>query len=255
MKIRALIVDDEPLARRGVRDLLAMEEDVEVVGESADGLRAIEDLQSLAPDLVFLDVQMPGLDGFEVLESIDPERMPAVVFTTAHDAHALRAFDAHAVDYLLKPLDPERFRAALARAREVLMGRTSGEVHGHLRALLAATKSVRPLERLLVRSAGGLTIVPLGEIDWIEADGDYARLHTRGRQELLRETLQSLETRLDPSAWARIHRSYIVRIDRVRQVKTLENGDGAAILEGGVQLPVSRTHREALLRALRGTEA
>jgi len=258
--IRALIVDDEPLARRGVRELLEKEPDVEVIGEAADGLSALEEIRRQSPDLVFLDVQMPGLDGFEVLDHLDEDRFPVVVFVTAFDAHALRAFDAHAVDYLLKPLDPERFRDALVRCRRILIGRSidgataSSGLDGRLRELLSTIRSGRAAERLLVRSPGGITIVPVAEVDWIEADGDYARLHLSGREELLRETLQSLEARLDRTTWVRIHRSYIVRIARIRRVRTLENGDAIVTLDAGRELPVSRTHREDLLRLLRGTD-
>jgi two-component system LytT family response regulator len=254
VKIGAWIVDDEPLARRGLRDLLANEPDVEVLGESPDGPRAVEDLQARSPDLVFLDVQMPGLDGFEVLSALGSDRLPIVVFVTAYDLYALRAFDAHVLDYLLKPVEPARLRRAVERAREILRAREAGAVEARLRALLASLHERRHAERLLVRSAAGVTVVPVAEVDWIRADGDYARLRLGSREELLRESLQSLADRLDPRVFIRIHRSHIVRIDRVRAVRILDNGDGTAVLKDGTELPVSRTRREALLRALRSEE-
>jgi two-component system LytT family response regulator len=257
-KIRTIVVDDEPLARRGVRDLLAEQADIEVIAEAPDGLEAVRAIEAHEPDLVFLDVQMPGLDGFEVLEHLETGRVPAVVFVTAHDAHALRAFDVHAVDYLLKPLDPDRFRIALERARTLVRSRPGGGTDPALAAMLQAVRAERKhAERLLVRGAGAIEVVPVTDLDWIEADGDYVRLHTAGKEHLLRERLHALERRLDPEQFVRTHRSYLVRIDRIRQLKLDEDGDGSVVLTGGELLPFSRTHRERLLQALRepGTTA
>jgi two-component system LytT family response regulator len=271
MTIRALIVDDEPLARRGLRDLLASSPDIEVVGESPDGIQAVTDIERQTPDLVFLDVQMPGLDGFEVLAACDPARAPVVVFVTAHDAHALRAFDAHAIDYLLKPIDPGRLRVALDRARAIIRGYRdetgaadasaipaesgiSGERRRIAELLVSLDRGYAT--RLLARSSGSIAVVAVAEIDWIQADGDYARVHTAAKAEhLLRETIQSLERRLDPADFVRIHRSYLVRIDRVRKVQSFDNGDGSATLNDGTTLPISRTWRAALIRSLEGRDA
>lgn len=249
--IRVLVVDDEPLARRGILDLLAGEPDMSVVGEAEDGPSAVRAIESLRPDLTFLDVQMPGLDGFQVLESVSAAatRLPVVVFVTAHDEHALRAFDVHAIDYLLKPLDPERFRQSLERARAML---GAGAHDPLLRDLLRMVKQKSGwATRLLVRTASAMSVVMVADLEWIEADGDYARLHAAGKDHLLRETLASLEGRLDPDAFLRIHRSVIVRIDRIRRVETEDDGDGTVVLADGTRLPFSRSHRERLLRVLR----
>ena len=249
--IRVLVVDDEPLARRGITDLLAGQTGVELIGESRDGVQAVRDIEEKRPDLVFLDIQMPGLDGFEVLTQLDPAAMPAIIFVTAYDAHALRAFEVHAVDYILKPLDPDRFAVALERARALLRARDAGEPDRALETLLESLRREgRYTERFLVRSPGQITVVPVQMVDWIGADGDYATLHAGKQAHLIRETLQSLEMRLDPRRFVRIHRSHIVCLPKVRRVKTLETGDGIAVLEGGAELPVSRTYRERLLQAL-----
>ena len=250
MKLRAWIVDDEPLARRALRDLLAEEGGVEILGESPDGLRAVEDLHTHAPDVLFLDVQMPGLDGFEVLQQFPPDKLPIVVFVTAYDHYALRAFEAHAIDYLLKPLDPDRLKTAVQRARTTLLGAERARAAERLRGMLTKVGEERGVTRLLLRSSGSISIVPVREIDWVQADGDYARLQCGGRCELLRETLQSLAARLNPREFIRIHRSYLVRLERVRKIEALEDGDATAVLEDGTRLPVSRGHREDLLRAL-----
>lgn len=254
MKIRVLIADDEPLARRGIRTLLAGEEDVEIAGEAPDGIRAVEEIHKLSPDVVFLDAQMPGFNGFEVLEAIDATHLPLVIFVTAYDEFALRAFQANAVDYLLKPIDPERFRRSLKRTRALLNGWGREEADRRIFALLSTRETGLYAERLLVKSTGHVTVVPVAEVDWVRADDDYAELHGLCGTHLLRETLHSLETRLNPREFTRIHRSYIVRLGRVRRFDTLENGDGTAHLEDGTALPVSRTFRDNLLRSLRSPE-
>ena len=246
--IRALIADDEPLAREGLRSLLADISDVMLVGEAEDGIDAVERLQSSPVDLLFLDVQMPGFDGFEVLDALGASRPPAVIFVTAYDLHALQAFEVHAIDYLLKPIDPARFAIALERARRLLGG---GLDRPAVEELVRSIMRERPYpERFLVRSPGSMRVVPAGEILWIEADGDYARLHLAKEEHLLRETMAGLERKLDPALFVRLHRSYFARIDQVRELRTEGNGDGEVALADGRSLPVSRTYRERLIAAL-----
>ena len=227
--IRALIVDDEPLARRGVRQLLAPYLDVEVVAECRDGREALHALATLAPDLVFLDVQMPGLDGMGVVKIHGAERMPVTVFVTAHDEFAVRAFEAQALDYLVKPLVESRFRATMARVRERLRARRVG--------------------RIAVPTSSGELLLDAGEIDWIEAHDDHATIHAGGKRFRIRETLGSLEARLDAARFARIHRSTIVRLDQVREIRSDETaGETVVKLRDGTDLPVSR-RRVAEVRA------
>jgi len=249
--IRAAIVDDEPLARERIRALLAGHADVEVAGECGDGFAAVAALDGLRPDAVFLDVQMPGLDGFEVLGAA--EHVPAVVFVTAYDEHALRAFDAHAVDYLLKPIDPRRFEVALARLRERL-GR-GAEAAADLRALAADLARYRGWStRLAVRVDRRIDLVPVADIDWIEAAGNYVCLHIGGpggAQHIMRETLKSLEGRLDPACFARIHRSAIVNLDRVAHLEPIEHGEYLVTLRDGRTLYATRSFSRRLRGLLR----
>jgi two-component system LytT family response regulator len=249
-EIRVLVADDEPLARRGVRQLLAPHRDMTVVGEARNGAETLTALDALSPDLLFLDVQMPEMDGFEVLRARGAERMPAVVFVTAHDQFAVRAFEAHALDYLVKPLHVGRFETALERVRERLRLMEAAASAAQLRALLDAEKAERErcgVERLVVPIATGELVIPVAEIDWIGADDYYACLHVGARRHLLRESLASLETRLDPRRFARVHRSAIVQIDRIREL----HGD-EVVLRGGGRLTVSRRRRAAIEGLLRG---
>jgi two-component system LytT family response regulator len=248
--IAVLVADDEPLARRGVRQLLAPHGDMTVVGEARNGAETLTALDTLSPDLLFLDVQMPEMDGFEVLRARGAERMPAVVFVTAHDQFAVRAFEAHALDYLVKPLHGERFDAALQRVREHLRLKEAADLATRLTALLEEEKAEREkhsVERLVVPIATGELIIAVAEIDWIGADDYYTCLHVGSKSYLLRESLASLETRLDPRRFARIHRSAIVQIDRIRSVHFEE-----VILRNGTRLPVSRRRRAAIEALLRG---
>jgi len=260
--IRTLIVDDEPLARQGLRVLLEEEPDVEIAAECADGLEALDALRELRPDLVFLDVQMPEMGGFEVLEAWDGfgESAPVVVFVTAYDEYALKAFEVHALDYLLKPFDDERFARALDRARAELDRRRDSEVTARIEALLEARRGggegeadeAEALERapsfrrFVVRSAGRIHFVDIDEIDWIEAAGDYVRLHAGERSHLMRETMKDLERRLDPAEWIRIHRSTFVRISRVKEIRTTDTGQYHVILDDGTHRSLSRSGRERL---------
>jgi two-component system LytT family response regulator len=249
-EISVLVADDEPLARRGVRQLLAPHRDLIVVGEARIGAETLTALDALSPDLLFLDVQMPEMDGFEVLRAHGPDRMPAVVFITAHDQFAVRAFEAHALDYLVKPLHVERFEAALQHVRERLRLREAADLAARLTALLDAEKAEREkcgVERLVVPIAAGELVIPVAEIDWIGADDYYTRLHVGARSHLLRESLGSLETRLDPRRFARVHRSAIVQIDRIRELHGEE-----IVLRDGVRVAVSRRRRAAIEGLLRG---
>jgi two-component system LytT family response regulator len=246
-KIRVLIVDDEPLARDGVRLHLENEPDTLVVGESENGEEAVEHIQTLNPDLVFLDVQMPGLDGFGVVEAIGADRMPVTIFCTAYDQFALRAFDAHAIDYVLKPFDPDRFRRSVERARNQIRGRKRSEVEDRLSAMLGELRGRRDfLERIVVRSGGRILILRVEDIDWLEAASNYVRIHAGGRQYLLRDTMSNLEARLDPDQFVRIHRSTIVRLDRIKELEPLFQGDYVLILEDGTRLTSSRGYRDKL---------
>jgi len=252
-KIRVLVADDEPLARRGVRQLLAPHSEMTVVGESRNGPETLRALDALAPDLLFLDVQMPEMDGFQVLRARGARQMAAVVFVTAHDRFAVRAFEAHALDYLVKPLNVERFEAALQRVRERLLMMDAVDRAARLTALLSAERAHREksgVERLVVSTAASDVVIPVSEIDWIGADDYYACLHVGAKDHLLRETLTSLEARLDARRFARVHRSAIVQLDRVRELRTTLYG-GEVVLWNGSCVPVSRRKRAMLEDLLR----
>ncbi len=261
--IRALIVDDEPLARRGVRQLLAPYPDVEVVGECRDGREALRALRKLKPDLVFLDVQMPGLDGLQVIRLHGVERMPAVIFVTAHDEFAVRAFETQALDYLVKPLSAARFAKAIQRVRERARLTDAASMAERLRALVGGEAGrtalpARPGNRISVVSESAQLLIDADEIDWIEADDYYARLHAGGKHHRIRESLTALESRLDPAHFVRVHRSAIVRLAQVRELRLDAGPDGEAmvVLRDGTKLPVSRRRLgqvRALLRARRGS--
>ena len=247
MSIRALIVDDEPLARQRLRRLLQDEPDVEIVGECADGGEAVAAIRADKPDLVFLDVQMPVLDGFGVLEAIGLEYLPAIVFVTAYDRYALRAFEYNALDYLLKPFDRDRFRKALERARAHLGRAPDSEEAQQLLGAVDEFKSQgKGLERLIIKSAGRVFFLRAEEIDWIEAAGNYVRLHVGKETHLLRDTMSSLEARLDPKRFLRIHRSTMVNIERIQEMQPLFHGDYVVILRDGTQLNLSRGYRQRL---------
>jgi two-component system, LytTR family, response regulator len=253
-RIRVIIVDDEPLAREGVRLHLDAAPDMEVIGEAGSGEEAITLIETLRPDLMFLDVDMPGLDGFGVLEAVGPAQMPVTVFATAYDQFALRAFDAHAIDYILKPYDAERFTKALDRARMHIAGRRRAQMDDRLGSLLDELRTRgQYMERLVVRSGGRIVILRVAEIDWIEAASNYVRIHAGDREYLLRETMTALESKLDPAGFVRIHRSTIVRVDRIRELEPLFQGDYVVILEDGTRLTSSRGYRERLQELLQGS--
>ncbi len=246
MKIQALVVDDEPLGVKGVRTLLADEPDVEVVGECLDGETAVKAIRTLRPDLVFLDVQMPGLDGFEVLEELSEGEMPLVIFVTAFDQYSLQAFTVHALDYLLKPLSRPRFREAMARARTTLEARDQKAVNRRLLALLEDVEQRRQnLDRFVVRTPERILFIRSEEVEAIEATGNYMHLY-RGRESfMIRETLGTLEQRLDPVRFLRTHRSWIVNIARIREILTVDGGF-TVVTQGGTKVPVSKGYRERL---------
>jgi two-component system, LytTR family, response regulator len=250
-KIRTLVADDEPLARERIVTLLRAEDDIELVGECPDGARAAAAIQQLSPDLVFLDVQMPGADGFEVIQTVGADRMPNVIFVTAYDKYALKAFDVHALDYLLKPFDRSRFQKALSRARDQIERQETGDLGKRLLALVHDLKQdPQRIDRLVVKSGGRVFFLRTDEIDWIEAAGNYVRLHLAGESHLFRETMNALEARLDPQRFVRIHRSRIVNIERIQELQPWFNGEYAVILRNGTKLTLSRGYREKLQERL-----
>lgn len=247
MKIRTLIVDDESLARDRLRQLLAKETEVELVGECSDGREAVAMIQSAKPDLVFLDVQMPELDGFSVLAELEGKPMPVIVFVTAHDKFALRAFEVHAVDYLLKPFDRERFQKALVRALEQVKHREGHALIKRQTALLAELKpAAKTPDRIAVKSGGSILWVNLADVDWIGSADNYAELHVGAKSHLLRETLSALEARLDPKQFVRISRSIIVNAKRIKELKRLFYGGCEITLQDGAKLMLSRRYRDKL---------
>jgi two-component system LytT family response regulator len=255
--IKALVIDDEALAREGIRTLLSHEGDVDIVGEAADGPSAVKAIRRLIPDLVFLDVQMPGFDGFEVLDRVTTDYIPAVIFVTAHDAYAVRAFESRAVDYLLKPISAARLRESVRRVRFALAQEEALEtLHGRLTEFLLARRhaaSVEPRhpsdrQRLVVKDGGRFVLIKTDEIDWIESAANYAEVHARGRSFFLRMTMNALEEKLDAMQFARIHRSTIVNVDRVRDIIASEShGDFDVTLEDRTVLRLSRGYRDRLL--------
>jgi two-component system LytT family response regulator len=246
-KIRAVVADDEPLARERLGTLLRGEPDVEVVAECADGARTVAAIQQLGPDLVFLDVQMPGSDGFDVIQAVKPDRMPLVVFVTAYDKYALRAFDVHALDYLLKPFDRDRFRQALARANQQLDKSKGGEIEKRLAAIVNDLRPTKTrTDRFVVKSGGRIFFVRTSEIDWIEAAGNYVKLHVGNDSHLIRETMNAVEQKLSSDMFVRIHRCHIVNIEQVRELQPWFNGEYVVFLKNGTRLTLSRGYRERL---------
>ena len=250
--LRVVIVDDEPLARERLRSLLAERPGYALVAECPDGEAAVAVLAGERPDVVFLDVEMPGLDGFGVLEALGDEAPPHVVFVTAFDRYAVRAFEVRALDYVLKPIQPARFADALARV-EARRGAGAGpEEWAAIQDLLRELRARRGYpSRLVVRTGARVAFIPTGEVEWIEADGNYARIHARGRDYLLRDTMKAVEARLDPDRFVRIHRSAIVNLDRIATVEPYFHGEYVVTLTGGRRLTASRTHAARLRDFLR----
>jgi len=254
-RLRVLIVDDEPLARQRIEDLLAKKDSIDIVGTASNGSEAVEMIRRLSPNLVFLDVQMPGMSGLDVVDTIGPEQMPATIFTTAYDKFALKAFDRAAVDYLMKPFDDERFSQALRRARKTIELQEVGRMTRRLAALLEEERApnkakTKYLERIPVEMRGQVRVVPVDKIDYISASGPYAELHVGDRTYAVRERMQTLEERLDPAIFMRVHRSAIVRLDRIDTLLRSSGGDYAVRLKDGTELSVSRARRDELEQRL-----
>ena len=251
-KIKTLLVDDEPLVRQGIREFLEDQHDVEIVGEARDGLEALQAIVEHEPELLLLDVQMPELDGFEVLRKIEDEKVPVIVFVTAYEKYALQAFDAHAVDYLLKPFDRARFLLALDRAREQVRIRRKGGTPEPALAKLQSDLRAEPrrVDRFVVKHAGRILLVPVEKLLWIEAAGNYVHLHTADAQHLVRETIGRLREDLDQDQFVRIHRSTIVRISAVAELERLFAGDFLVRLVNGKELTLSRNFRKDFEKAI-----
>jgi len=251
--MRTLIVDDEPAAREGLRHLLAADPEIEVVGECRDGRAAVAAIREQTPELIFLDIQMPELDGLGMLREVAPEQRPVVVFVTGYGGYALQAFEVHAVEYLLKPFTDDRFREALRQAK-LQVRRTRMDELGREIASLAETAGPAPTapapasyrSRLVVKSGGNVALVPVEEIDWIDADGDYVRIHVGKAAHTVRETMNHLETELDPARFVRIHRSTIVHLARVKELQPFYRGEYVALLHDGTRLKLSRGCRSVL---------
>lgn len=250
-RIRTLIVDDEPLAREGLRQLLESDRDVEILAECDDGAAALEAVRQYKPDLMFLDVQMPEMNGFELLQALPEPEMPLVVFVTAFEEHAIHAFQVHALDYLLKPIEPDRFREALARVKTEIQHRDGRAVIGRILSMLGAVRSTRAgLDRIMLKSAGKISFVRSGEIDWIEAQGDYVCLHVQGKKHLIREKISALEDQLSRDQFIRIHRSTIVNTNRIKEMQPLYHGDYVVLLHDGTRLTLSRSFRDKAFQEL-----
>lgn len=249
MKIKTLIADDEPLARRGLQTLLASEKDVDVVAACADGVEAIAKIEDLRPDLVFLDIRMPEVDGFAVVRALRLERLPLIIFVTAFDDYALEAFRVHALDYLLKPVKAGDVAKALQRVRGYLRHHPA-ELQQRIEQLLAEHPQKNYLERLIVRGAKVIDVIKVEEVLWLEAEGDYVGIHTAAKKYLHREKIGALADQLDPAIFCRIHRSAIIRLDLIKQLISQSNGDYEIVLTTGKRLSLSRTYREKLFARL-----
>jgi len=249
--IRALVIDDEPLAREMIREMLEGESEVEIIGECANGREAVDAIRAMRPDLIFLDIQMPELGGFEVLEALKTEEVPYIIFATAYDQYAVRAFEVHALDYLLKPFDRERFEASWKRAKAFIREGRFNERDQHILALLQELKAgPRYLERLVIKTEGRVFFLDVDEICCIESEGNYVRVYNGKKTYLLRETISGLESQLDPKKFLRIHRSSIVRIDKIKELQPWFHGEYHVVLENGKQLTLSRNYRANLQEAV-----
>lgn len=247
MKIRVLVVDDEALARERACQLLKADSEIEIIGQCGDGQTAVEKIQKDKPDLVLLDVQMPELDGFAVVEAVGADNMPPVIFVTAHEKFALKAFDVHAIDYLLKPYDRERFETALGRAKDQLARSKSGDLQSKMTALLGEIKTQpKATNRLVVKTEGRVLLLKNEDVDWVEAADNYIILHVAADTHMLRETMTSIESRLPSEKFIRVNRSTIVNIDRIKELQPLFHGEYVIILKNGTKLTLSRGYREKL---------
>jgi two-component system LytT family response regulator len=251
-RIRALIVDDEPLARKFIRRMLEKHPSVEVVGECGNGREAVERIRAEKPDLVFLDVQMPEMDGFTTLDTLGATALPQIVFVTAYEQYAIRAFEIHALEYLLKPFDQTRFDKAMSRVNEKFADRDLARTEQkQITALLESVARKSPyLERLVVKTGGRIIFLKTGEVDWVQADDKYAHLHMGHKSYLVRQTLGALEAQLDPEKFVRIHRSAIVNIERIKELQPMFTGDHTVVLENGTKLTLSRSYKNRLFEIL-----
>lgn len=250
-QIRVLVVDDEPLAREMIREMLDGDSEALIIGECVNGEEAVVAIEKHAPDLLFLDVQMPEASGFEVLETLKKGRTPHVIFVTAYDQYAVRAFEVRALDYILKPFDRERFEAAWQRAKEHILKEKDGRLDERILTLLEELRAgSKYLERLVIKASGRVFFLEAGEIDWIEAEGNYVAVHSGKKSHLLRETISSMEAQLDPKKFRRIHRSAIVQISKIKELQPWFHGEYRIILHSGDELMLSRNYRENLQEAL-----
>ncbi len=250
--IRTLIIDDVPLARDRLKRCLADDAEIEIVGECDNGEKAVADIRSLAPDLIFLDVQMPALDGFGVLEALRGERAPVVIFVTAYNEYAIQAFEVNALDYLLKPVDFERLNKAVVRAKARL-AQLNRDDHfdSRVRAMLEDIKTgSKYIKRLTIKLTGRTILLPTDEIDWIETHGNYMKVHAGRESHLIRATMQSLETKLNPEKFVRVHRSAIVNVEKIKEIYPRSNGDQDLVLQNGRQLMLSRNYRDKFFAVL-----
>jgi two-component system LytT family response regulator len=257
--MRVVIVDDEELARRGIRTRIQRSQDVDIVAECGNGREAIDAIRCTSPDLVFLDVQMPGKTGFDVIEAVGSDAFPHVIFVTAHDQYAIRAFEVNALDYLLKPIDDERFDTALRRARESLarhhdsnVGRRLASVLGEMGTAGNRRRAETRSNRMVVRSGGRVLFVKTSEVDWVEATGDYVTLHIGKKSLLLRETITEMERKLGSDGFTRIHRSAIVNLEQIVEMRALDNGEYRVLLRDATELKLSRNYRHALRHLIVG---
>jgi two-component system, LytTR family, response regulator len=253
-KIKALIVDDEPLARQTIKDLLLEDEEIEIIGECGSGPEAVNFIRRQSPDLLYLDIQMPGMSGFEALAKIEYQRIPAIIFVTAFDQYALKAFDVHALDYLLKPFTDKRFKESLQQAKTNVELRELNKLSQNLLALLgehvggeeSPGKRKTFLKRFMIKSGGRVAFVKTSDVDWISADDYYIKVHVADKSHLLRISMNELEEKLDPTIFLRIHRSTIVNLERVKELHQHPNGEYVAVLKNGMELKLSRNRRERL---------
>ncbi len=243
--IRVIIVDDEPLARDRVRTLLGKHKDIEIVAEAGDGKSALKKIQIEKPDLVFLDIQMPAMTGFEVVEALPESERPAIIFVTAYDQYAISAFEIHALDYLLKPFDSERFQSALARAKEQIEHGQLQELHSKITKLLARQTEAAP-DRLIIKESGRIQFLAISDIDWVESSGNYVNIHAGKEAHLFRATMKEMEERLDGNRFKRIHRNCIVNVDKIKELRQTSDGEYMAVLNTGKELPVSRRFKKNL---------
>ena len=250
-KIRVLIVDDESLARKFIRRMLKDDQEVEIVGECRNGKDAVTMIARQNPDLVFLDVQMPEMDGFSVLEAVGVERLPEIIFTTAYEQYAIRAFELHALDYLLKPFDQSRFSDTMSHAKERLHYRQLDDGRLQIGALLEnVRRRAQYLDRLIIKAGGRIRFVKTDDISWIEADDKYVHLHVGKSAQMVRQTLGAMETQLDPAKFLRIHRSAIVNIERIQELQPMFSGEHAVVMEDGTRLTLSRKYKDKLFELL-----